>query len=129
MTWNPEPSRTGRVRGMFAVAALVLMAGAPGAETLVPLERAHSHNDYYRQRPLLDALDLGICSIEADIFLVDGELLVAHDLHRTAPDKTLRGMYLDPLLERARKNNGRIYPDGPPVILFTPAGCDRRSAA
>ncbi len=118
MIWKLEPSQMRQVWGMFAAAALVLTAGAPGAESPVPLERAHSHNDYYRQRPLLDALELGICSVEADIFLVDGELLVAHDLHRTAPDKTLRGMYLEPLLERARKNNGRIYPDGPPVILL-----------
>ena len=44
-----------------------------------PLIQAHSHNDYEHQRPLLDALDCGFCSVEADIYLVEGKLLVAHD--------------------------------------------------
>ena len=30
--------------------------------------------------PLFDALEQGFCSVEADIHLVDGKLLVAHDL-------------------------------------------------
>ncbi|HET6325009.1 MAG TPA: hypothetical protein VFG04_09940, partial [Planctomycetaceae bacterium] len=43
-----------------------------------PLIRAHAHNDYEHKRPLFDALDQGLCSVEADIFLVDGQLLVGH---------------------------------------------------
>lgn len=108
--------RTACLAGMISMLALTAMPCA--ADTIVPLERAHSHNDYNRQRPLLDALDLGICSVEADIYLVDGELLVAHDLHRTRPEKTLRAMYLDPLLERARQHGGRIYPNGPTITLL-----------
>src|SRR4030095_12119754 len=45
-----------------------------------PLLRAHAHNDYEHTRPLLDALEQGFCSVEADIYLIDGELRVAHDL-------------------------------------------------
>lgn len=109
--------------GLFLFILLSMAALPPDtalAETaaVIPLEQAHSHNDYTRKRPLLDALDLGFCSIEADIFLVDGELLVAHDADKTSPDRTLRGMYLDPLLERVRKNCGRVYPEGPPVTLL-----------
>ncbi len=44
-----------------------------------PLPQAHAHNDYEHERPLLDALSHGFCSVEADIYLVDGALLVAHD--------------------------------------------------
>lgn len=40
-----------------------------------PLIQAHSHNDYEHARPLFDALDLGFCNVEADIYLVDGKLL------------------------------------------------------
>ena len=99
---------------------LVLLPALAGAEpaTIVPLERAHSHNDYTRTRPLLDALDVGFCSIEADIYLVDGELLVAHDLKAVRPERTLRAMYLDPLQERVKKNGGRVYPGGPGVTLL-----------
>jgi hypothetical protein len=99
---------------------LVLLPTLAGADTaiVIPLERAHSHNDYTRTRPLFEALDLGFCSIEADIYLVDGELLVAHDLKATRPNLTLRSMYLDPLRERVRKNGGRVYPGGPVVTLL-----------
>ena len=51
--------------------------------TLPPYARcpsAHAHNDYEHRRPLQDALDRGFSSVEADVWLVDGELRVAHDL-------------------------------------------------
>ena len=83
-----------------------------------PLPRAHSHNDYQHARPLLDALDHGFCSIEADVFLVDGQLLVAHDRSKTSPERTLQRLYLDPLRERARQHGGRIYSGGPVCLLF-----------
>ena len=44
---------------------------------MMPRPRAHSHNDYWRKRPLLDALECGFCSVEADIFQVGDQLLVA----------------------------------------------------
>ena len=47
--------------------------------SVTPLANAHSHNDYEHDRPLLDALDHGFKSIEADIFLFEGQLLVTHD--------------------------------------------------
>ena len=74
-----------------------------------PLVRAHSHNDYVHARPLLDALDHGFCSIEADIFLVDGRLLVAHDRNKLEDNKSLQSLYLDPLRARAEKYHGSIY--------------------
>jgi hypothetical protein len=88
------------------------------APKVVPLTRAHAHNDYEHARPLLDALDHGFCSIEADVFLVDGRLLVGHDLKRTSPERTLDRLYLDPLRERTKQNGGRIYPGGPVCWLF-----------
>lgn len=83
-----------------------------------PLPRAHSHNDYEHARPLLDALDQGFCSVEADIYLVDGQLLVAHDRDKVSPQRTLEKLYLDPLQERVRMNDGRVYKGGPTVILL-----------
>lgn len=75
-----------------------------------PLQQAHSHNDYDQRRPLAEALEHGFCSVEADIHLVDGQLLVAHDRVKTRPDRTLRSMYLDPLRERCRTNGGFVHP-------------------
>lgn len=93
-------------------------SAAEPALKVVPLTRAHAHNDYEHPRPLLDALDHGFCSLEADVFLVDGKLLVGHDLKRTSPERTLDRLYLDPLRERAKRNGGRVYPGGPVCWLF-----------
>lgn len=88
------------------------------AQAVTPLPQGHSHNDYWRPRPLLDALELGFCSVEADIFLVDGELRVGHDLKEIKPGATLSRLYLEPLAARARQNGGRIYPNGPEFTLL-----------
>ncbi|NBM17942.1 phosphatidylinositol-specific phospholipase C/glycerophosphodiester phosphodiesterase family protein [Streptomyces sp. GC420] len=74
-----------------------------------PLRRAHAHNDYLHPRPLLDALSHGFTSVEADIFLVDGRLLVAHDPVDLDPARTLEALYLDPLLARVRANHGQVH--------------------
>lgn len=84
----------------------------------VALTRAHAHNDYEHDRPLLDALDHGFTSVEADIYLEDGQLLVAHDREDVRTDRTLEALYLDPLMQRFRSGGGRIYPDGTPILLL-----------
>jgi len=84
----------------------------------VPLTRVHAHNDYEHKRPLFDALDHGFCSVEADIYLVNGQLLVAHERSQVRPERTLQSLYLDPLRERIKKNGGRVYPNGPEVTLL-----------
>lgn len=83
-----------------------------------PLLHAHAHNDYEHPRPLLDALDQGFCSVEADIYLVDGKLLVAHDRNKVSPARTLQALYLDPLRERVKRNGGRVFPGVPEVTLL-----------
>lgn len=115
------PSRTGLVRLVVAVAST--LAASAGAEPLpkiaaVPLPRAHAHNDYEHARPLWDALGQGFCSLEADIHLVDGQLLVGHDREQLEPGRTLQSLYLEPLRRLAGQNRGRIYPNGPIVTLL-----------
>ena len=98
--------------------SLETLSAAEPIHSIIPLTRAHAHNDYEHARPLFDALDRGFCSIEPDIWLVDGTLLVAHDQDKVKPDRTLQALYLDPLRERVRKNGGRVYHDGPSVTLL-----------
>ncbi|MET4921608.1 phosphatidylinositol-specific phospholipase C/glycerophosphodiester phosphodiesterase family protein [Streptomyces sp. PSRA5] len=74
-----------------------------------PLRRAHAHNDYLHERPLHDALSHRFTSVEADVFLVGGELLVAHEPETLDPTRTLRSLYLDPLRDRVRANGGAVY--------------------
>ena len=100
------------------VAALVLHSftstlradDACGSESVSPLARAHAHNDYEHERPLFDALEQGFSSVEADIWLVDGELRVAHDLENAQPGRTIEALYLEPLAELVRANGGTVHP-------------------
>lgn len=57
----------------------------------------HSHNDYKRRIPLFEALASGCISIEADVHLVDGDLLVGHHARGLKASHSLRKMYLEPL--------------------------------
>jgi hypothetical protein len=110
---------------------LVVCVGADHAESpsggpaVVPLRRAHAHNDYHHARPLRDALAYGFCSVEADIFLRDGRLLVGHAPKELRADRTLEALYLAPLRARVAAHGGRVYPGGPPLTLLI----DIKSAA
>jgi len=97
----------------IAVVGAVPIASAESTP-VAPLEQAHAHNDYLHKRPLLDALDHGFTSVEADIFLVDGKLLVAHSVREQKPDRTLEVLYLDPLRERINAGGGSVFPGGTP---------------
>ncbi len=102
----------------LCLGVLSLCYGVLLAEEPVPLARLHAHNDYRHRRPLLDALEHGFCSVEADVHLVDGQLLVAHDRSQVKPGKTLQVLYLDPLRARVKSNSGRVYPGGPEFTLL-----------
>ena len=83
-----------------------------------PLIHAHAHNDYEHARPLFDALEQGFCSVEADIWLTNGLLLVAHDLKSVQTNRTLQFLYLEPLRERVQRNGGWVFPNGPEFTLL-----------
>ncbi len=99
------------------LASRSLAAPLPDA-TPTPLLNAHAHNDYEHTRPLFEALEQGFCSVEADINLIDGKLLVAHNPKEAVADRTLQSLYLDPLRERVKKNGGHLYPGGPECTLL-----------
>lgn len=95
---------------LVAAVALTGCAAPKAGDEISPLPRAHAHNDYEHSAPLQDALRHGFCSVEADIFLVDGELLVAHDRKDCRPGRTIDSLYLAPLAQRARDGRGHVYP-------------------
>ncbi|MGL5919169.1 MAG: phosphatidylinositol-specific phospholipase C/glycerophosphodiester phosphodiesterase family protein [Bacteroidales bacterium] len=71
---------------------------------------AFSHNDYWREKPLHDALNLGYNCVEADLHLIDGNLYVAHDRPDSlAITPTFGELYIKPLIERIKANNGKVY--------------------
>lgn len=94
---------------IFTTILIVYVLVSPAQ--VVPLPNAHAHNDYEHERPLIDALENGFTSVEADVYLIDGVFYVYHDLP-ALPDKnrTLENLYLRPLRERIEANNGYVYP-------------------
>lgn len=74
-----------------------------------PLPRAYAHSDCEHPRPLLDALHHGFCNVEADVYLVDGRLLIAHDEEDLRPGRSLEALYLEPLRRRVLANGGRVH--------------------
>ena len=81
----------GKISG--TVVALLVVLSSFGQS--VP--NGHSHNDYEQPRPFHLAWEQGFGSIEADVYRVGDELLVAHNRPDARPDRTLRSLYLDPL--------------------------------
>ena len=72
----------------------------------------HSHNDYWRKVPLYSALKAGCISVEADVWLYDNELYVGHTTSSLTPQRTLRNLYINPLLDVLHKQN--------PITSFHP---------
>jgi len=87
------------------------LAGAFAACHAPPAARIHAHNDYLHAHPLQDALAAGCSSVEADVFLVDGELRVGHE-RWLLRNGTLQSLYLDPLRARVRSNGGAVQRRG-----------------
>ncbi|MUP39444.1 phosphatidylinositol-specific phospholipase C/glycerophosphodiester phosphodiesterase family protein [Labilibaculum euxinus] len=70
----------------------------------------HSHNDYLQKRPLFEALENGMVSIEADVFLRSGKLLVGHNENNLRLEQTLEHLYLNPLLQLTRDSSKKFNP-------------------
>jgi hypothetical protein len=68
----------------------------------------HSHNDYTRRIPLFEALASGCISIEADVHLVRGDLLVSHSSKGLHKKNNLRTMYLEPLQRMLEAQNRNL---------------------
>ncbi len=84
-----------------------------------PMAEAHAHNDYWHCPPLHRALNNGFMSVEADIHLLKGDLLVNHEAVFTRRGRNLKRLYLEPLFERAKANGFKsIYEDGPKEFIL-----------
>ncbi|MGB4769989.1 MAG: alkaline phosphatase family protein [Chitinophagaceae bacterium] len=56
---------------------------------------AHAHNDYEHEKPFEGAYQAGFASIEVDVHLRNGQLLVGHDLNDLKDSRTLASLYLN----------------------------------
>jgi glycerophosphoryl diester phosphodiesterase len=71
-----------------------------------------AHNDYEKPRPLTDALAAHADFIEADVFLRNGQLVLAHTpAEADTARRTLENTYLKPLGTLFEQHKGRVSPD------------------
>ncbi len=99
------------------IAVLLFFADFAAAQVIV-LPNAHSHNDYLQKHPLTDALNNGFASIEADVFLIKGELRVAHVHPFFRKPKTLETLYLKPLYDSIGLHKGSVYSNSKQEIIL-----------
>lgn len=112
-----ELMRIGMLKILFGVCTM--LTPLVGSAQVEPLINAHAHNDYWHFRPLKQALNNGFMSVEADVHLLKGDLLVAHERFFTKKKKSVWRKYLEPLYEKARQNNFEsVYPDGPKEFIL-----------
>src|SRR4030095_3095226 len=101
---------------LFLLCTLInLVCFQSSAQSLI-----HAHNDYQKPEPLTNALRHKVFSVEADIYLSDNRLLVAHDKKELTTAETLDSLYLQPIIELFRKHKGTISEDGSyaPVLMI-----------
>ncbi|GAB3990071.1 hypothetical protein GCM10028807_16440 [Spirosoma daeguense] len=73
-------------------------------------QKIHSHNDYEKPRPFIDAYEQRADFIEADVWLQNGTLVVSHDQPKpNAP--TLDSLYLKPIAALFTQHKGKPSAD------------------
>ncbi|WP_375445973.1 phosphatidylinositol-specific phospholipase C/glycerophosphodiester phosphodiesterase family protein [uncultured Fibrella sp.] len=75
-------------------------------------QQVFAHNDYEKPQPLTQALAAKADFIEADIYLRNGKLVVAHmPQEADTATRTLENLYLMPIVALFETNKGRISTD------------------
>lgn len=96
----------------FVWLLLLAISGKVNTQPLLyTVSQSHSHNDYEQAVPFWTAYKAGFGSIEADIFLKNGVLLVAHKETELVSSRSLLNLYLTPLVECIKQHQGYPYAD------------------
>jgi hypothetical protein len=90
------------------------------AITILAQPYIHSHNDYQQAEPFVNAVRNKSYSIEADIYLYNNKLVVAHDKKELPAARTLENLYLQPIIGLFKKHKGTISKDRnyAPVLMI-----------
>ena len=96
-------------RYIFIILVTLAWHIAPGQ--VFTTAQVFAHNDYAGDKPFHTAYDLQVGYIEVDVFLIDTDLMVAHERDEIRSGRTLEGLYLRPLNEHVVRNGGFAYED------------------
>ena len=97
------------MKRMLKTGLLLAFLSLCGAVAAQPPVLIHSHNDYTRTVPFYQAYAQQVSSIEADVFLHDGVLVVGHDVEDLVPEMTFESLYVEPLVTLFARNGGRAW--------------------
>jgi alkaline phosphatase len=100
----------------FSLALLTISSLGMAQERLYTPRNAHAHNDYEHPIPFLTAYYRNFGSIEADVYVRNGQLLVAHEEKNIVADRSLEALYLQPLKTIIKKNGGTAYKNSPDTL-------------
>ena len=101
--------------GRFALGAAIERSASASSSGSLPETTGvqpipcHSHNDYLRTHPLIDALENGCISVEADIWQKDDmkdDLRVGHTEQSLKDNVTLKSLFVGPIIQRLAAVNG-----------------------
>lgn len=70
--------------------------------------QGHSHNDYLQAAPFALAYHQNFGSMEADVFLVNDTLFIAHERSQIDKERTFENLYLRPILKAAAEKKGKF---------------------
>ncbi|KAI1100055.1 hypothetical protein F4804DRAFT_58564 [Jackrogersella minutella] len=112
---NEIPPQQDAIDKLFSGAALAAQSVNKGSGpplnpwpldsvNIVKPTNCHSHNDYTRNIPIYSAMSAGCIGIEADVFYVDGDVIIGHTI--PTPGRTLSVQYTEPLRAILDHNNG-----------------------
>ncbi|RZK39545.1 MAG: glycerophosphodiester phosphodiesterase [Pedobacter sp.] len=73
--------------------------------------KIHSHNDYLQGKPFYTALENRVYEMEADIFVRNDSIFVAHSEREIHPSRTLSNMYLNPIAREFELHKNRVSSD------------------
>lgn len=91
------------MKRLYIAFALLILCHFASAQTI------HSHNDYRQRAPFWEAFAHGAGSIEADLYLRNGnELVVCHDKSEVSTAPLFEELYLKPLLLQANTTHGLV---------------------
>lgn len=107
MNYFPNSISTRKLLSSFFVCLLLTSVNLFAQQKIYTVADAHAHNDYMHPVPFYTAWNAGYGSIEADVFPVNGKLLVAHDSSAIQPQRSLKSLYIGPLLKELKKNPDR----------------------
>jgi len=91
----------------FLLFTFILSLNSLAQPTIYTVANAHAHNDYLHAIPFHTAYNAGFKSIEADVYPVNGILLVAHNKSAIQSQRSLKNLYTGPLLMEMMKNPKR----------------------